>query len=105
MLGFVARNIHTHAGGYVIGNREGVKLEFYIGTKPNAINRLFCRLLLGWKWFDNSNILPKYLIKYKTKGGTISEITLDSEDIEVDLMEISKQPLWNGFTSITQLNK
>jgi len=41
------------AGYYVIGEYTN-RVSFGIQNKPNIIHRYMCKLLLGWKWVDNT---------------------------------------------------
>jgi hypothetical protein len=48
--------IKKNVGGYQITGKGGVEnsIIFMFVKKPNFINRLFCRLCLGWVWIDKS---------------------------------------------------
>jgi hypothetical protein len=52
----MSMNKHTHVISYSDEHTEGIKKHQHVGcwvqTKPNWLNRLMARLLLGWKWED-----------------------------------------------------
>lgn len=43
-----------YVGGYRVGgtNSGSYSIQFNLPKKPPYIHRLFCKLLLGWKWVD-----------------------------------------------------
>ena len=42
-----------YVGAYkIIGDTEEEIIQFNFVKKPNYINRLFCKLLLGWTWVN-----------------------------------------------------
>ena len=45
---------NKHVGAYQITGKgtEKNSMRFMFVKKPNLINRLFCRVLLGWVWID-----------------------------------------------------
>lgn len=45
---FILSEPSKHVGKYVVNDN----LHIYFKTKPSLVNRLFTRLLLGWKWVD-----------------------------------------------------
>lgn len=48
-----------HVGGYVITGKGRLEnsLIFKFVRKPSRINRFFCRVLLGWIWIDEKNLV------------------------------------------------
>ncbi len=49
--------VPKYVGAYQItgeGNEKN-SMRFMFVNKPNVINRLFCRLLLGWVWITINN--------------------------------------------------
>ena len=46
--------VPKYVGGYQITGKgsEANSMRFSFVTKPNFINRFFCRILLGWVWID-----------------------------------------------------
>lgn len=48
--------ITKNVGSYQITGKGGVEnsIRFMFVKKPTFINRLFCRLCLGWVWIDEA---------------------------------------------------
>ena len=42
-------------GYYNITGKQQYKILFGFTKKPNYVHRLFCKLLLGWKWEDKND--------------------------------------------------
>ena len=47
-------------GYYNITGKQQYKILFGFTKKPNYVHRLFCKLLLGWKWEDKNDQKYEY---------------------------------------------